>query len=100
MKDLRNIIADNNQAAEKATNDIYVVTGHVNNGDDIDEAFTQVFKRRSSAVAYVKGFVKEVKGDFDTCQVDYGKNFEYADINAGDFSEYCANLSIEKQSVI
>jgi len=102
MKDLRNIIADNNQVAEKAqaNNEVYVLTVLVNNGDDIDEAFTKLFKYDSLAKKYVKNFVDEVKGDFDTCQVDYGEDYAYTDIAAGDYSEYHANLSIEKQGII
>jgi len=85
---------------EQANNEIYVLTGLVNNGDDIDEAFTKLFKNKKLAVEYVKNFVDEVKGDFDSCQVDYGKDYTYTDITAGDYSEYTADLSIEKQSVI
>ena len=91
-----------NEQVEKAqvNNEVYVLTGLVNNGDDIDEAFTKLFKDKKVAVEYVKNFVDEVKGDFDSCQVDYGENYAYTDITAGDYSEYYADLSIEKQSVI
>lgn len=106
MKDLRNIIADNNQAVEKATSKVapssfvYVLTVHINNGDDIDEAFANVFQQKNSAVNYVKNFIEEIKGNFGTCQVDYDKNFEYTKISAGGFcGEYSADLSIEKQSI-
>lgn len=91
-----------NEQVEKAqeNNEVYVLTVLVNNGDDINEAFTKLFKYERSAVEYVENFVDEVKGDFDTCQVDYGENYAYTEITAGDYSEYTANLSIEKQSVI
>ena len=91
-----------NEQVEKAqaNNEVYVLTVLVNNGDDIDEAFTKLFKYERLAVEYVKNFVDEVKGDFDICQVDYGENYTYTDVTAGDYSEYHANLSIEKQSII
>lgn len=106
MKDLRNNIAGNNQAVEKAISKVapssfvYVLTGHVKNGYNIDEAFANVFQQKNSAVNYVKNFIEEVKGNFGTCQVDYGKNFEYTKISADGFcGKYSADLSIEKQSI-
>ena len=91
-----------NEQVEKiqANNEVYVLTVLINNGDDIDEAFTKLFKDKKLAVKYVKNFVDEVKGDFDTCQVDCDERYDYTDITAGDYSEYHADLSIEKQSVI
>ena len=91
----------NEQVEEtQPSNEIYVLTVSINNGDDIDEAFTKLFKDKKLAVEYVKNFVDEVKGDFDSCQVDYGEGYTYTDITGGDYSEYHADLSIEKQSVI
>lgn len=91
-----------NEQVEKAqvNNEVYVLTVLINNGDDIDEAFTKLFKNKKLAVEYVKNFVDEVKGNFDSCQVDYGEDYAYTDITAGDYSEYTADLSIEKQSII
>ena len=91
-----------NERVEKAqkNNEVYVLTVLVNNGDDINEAFTKLFKYERLAVEYVENFIEEVKGEFDTCQVDYGENYAYTEITAGDYSEYHADLSIEKQCVI
>jgi len=85
---------------EQANNEIYVLTGLVNNGDDIDEAFTKLFKNKKLAVEYVKNFVDEVKGNFEGYQVNSIENYTYTVITAGDRSEYHASLTIEKQSVI
>ena len=91
-----------NERVEKtqSNNEVYVLTVSINNEDDIAEAFTKIFRDKKLAVEYVKNFVNEIKGGFDNCQVDYGKDYTYTDITAGDYSEYYADLSIEKQSVI
>jgi len=89
----------------KFTNDnqaglVCVLTISINNGDDIDETYVKLYKKEATAVEYVKNFIKEVTDDFDNCQVDSSTDFNYTSIFAGDFSEYSANLSIEKQEVI
>lgn len=91
-----------NEQVEKAqaNNEVYVLTVSINNGDDIDDAFTKLFKDKKLAVKYVKNFIGEIVEDFDTCHVDCDVDYNYTDITAGDYSEYHAGLSIEKQSII
>lgn len=81
--------------------ELYVVTGLVDAGVGIDEAFTKLFKDKKLAIEYVKGFVDEAKDNFSICQVEYGKDYAYTGITAGDYSEYTytASLTIEKQRV-